>query len=114
MIFDHEVANIDDRRSRIRNVPQWETARHRGEQFAGVGMLRLTQEILGCALLDDLALAHNDDAVGVTGDHRQVVADHQHGSATRPRQLDHQFQHVALNHGIERRGRLVGDRAAPA
>ena len=69
-VFDDEVAHLDDRRSRVRNVPRREAARHRGEQLARIGMLRLAQEILGCALLDDLALAHHDDAVGVARDHR--------------------------------------------
>ena len=66
------------------------------------------------SLFDDHALFHHDDAVGVAGHHRQVVADQQNGRAFRLGQLHHQFHDVALDHRVERGRRLVGDQQAPA
>ena len=38
-------------------------------------MLRLGNELLGGAALDDLAGVHDDDVVGELGDHAEVVCD---------------------------------------
>ena len=72
-------------------------------------MLRALEDAGGGAGFQHLAVLHHHHAFGVARHHRQVVADHQHGRVVLARQVDHQFQHVALHHRVERGGGLVGD-----
>ncbi|MDT4868687.1 hypothetical protein FQZ97_1036680 [compost metagenome] len=72
-------------------------------------MLWCLQDLVGQPLLDDNALFHDDETVRVAGDHRQVMADQKHRRAFGLGEVDHQLHDVALDDGVERRGRLVGD-----
>ena len=57
-------------------------------------------------LLDDLALVHEDHAIGHVAGEADLVGDDQHGAAL-VGQLPHHAQHLADQLDVERRGRLV-------
>ena len=62
-----------DRRQPLRAVAV--DARDRAEQPPRVGVLRVVEELVERALLDDAAGVHDDDAVGDVGDDAEVVGD---------------------------------------
>ena len=76
------------------------------QEQPGALRARIAEELLRRRLLDDLALVHEDDAVGDRAGKAHLVRDDQHGHA-RARQLHHHVQHLLDHLGIERRGRLV-------
>ena len=61
------------------------------------------------ALLDDLAVVHDGDAVAHQVDDREVVADEQAREALLALQLLEQLEHGRLHRDVERARRLVGD-----
>ena len=54
---------------------------HGRDEALRVRLLRGTEDLTGRTLLDDLAVAHHDDAVGERVDDGQVVADEQAGES---------------------------------
>ena len=72
-------------------------------------MLRGVKNVVHCALLNDLAVTHDDHAVAHAGDYAHVVGDQHDAGAGLPLQLVHQLQHLRLHGHVKRRGRLVGD-----
>ena len=66
----------------------------------------LVKNVLGRALLDDLAPVHEDDAIGDRAGKSHLVRDAQHGHAGAG-QLDHDVEHLLDHLGIERGRRLV-------
>ena len=50
------------------------TLRHRGEQHAGIGVVRRLEHVGDAAGLDDLAVLHDADPVGVAAHDLQIVA----------------------------------------
>jgi hypothetical protein len=81
---------------------------HRGDERAGVRMLRRAEHLIGGALLDDLPRAHHQDVVGELCDDGEIVADQQDRGAARLHLLE-LVEHLRLHGDVERRGRLVGD-----
>ena len=77
--------------------------------MARVGVLRPLEHVGRAALLDDLALAHDVDAVGHRAHDAEVVRDQQHGHAELALQVLQQLEDLRLDGDVERRGRLVGD-----
>ena len=80
---------------------------HRRHELLGVLVLRLVEDLVGVALLHDLAAVEHDDAVGHLGDDREIVGDVECGGA---RLLDHVLergQHLDLGGDVDRGGRLV-------
>ena len=61
------------------------------------------------ALLDDLALLHDADAVGELAHDAEIVGDEQHRHAEPLLRFLQQFQDLRLHRDVERGGRLVGD-----
>ena len=72
-------------------------------------MARPQEDVVGGALLDDARRIHHVDAVGVAGDHAEIVRDHDQRDVEPARQILHQFQDLRLDGDIERGRRLVGD-----
>ena len=72
-------------------------------------MLRAREDLGDRALLDDLALRHDADAVGDLAHDAEVVGDEQHRHAEPRLHLGEQLQDLRLHGDVERRGRLVGD-----
>ena len=71
---------VQQRRRRARDRRQASRAiavdpRDRAEQAPRVGVLRVVEELVERALLDDPAGVHDDDAVGDVGDDAEVVGD---------------------------------------
>ncbi len=71
-------------------------------------MLRLGEDILGGAFLDDLAALHDVDALGHLAHDAEVVGDEQHGHAHLALQLLQQLEDLRLDGDVEGRRRLVG------
>ena len=80
-----------------------------GKQRAGVVLLRVGEDALDRALLDDVAAIHDDDAVGHLRDDGHVVRDEEHRHAVLALETVDQREDLGLDRDIERRGRLVGD-----
>ena len=55
--------------------------RRSAKQHLGVGVLRMLEDLLGLALLNDLAAIHDDNVVGDVADRLDVMADKYHGQA---------------------------------
>jgi hypothetical protein len=72
-------------------------------------VLRGPQHLVRCALLDDAAFVHDQDAVGPVGGHPEVVGDHQDAGAQVTRHRLQVVEHLALDGHVERACRLVGD-----
>ena len=72
-------------------------------------MTRMVEHCFGRPLLGDAGGIHDDDAVGVTGDHAEIVSDDDQRDVELARQILHQFENLRLNGDVERRGRLVRD-----
>ena len=83
--------------------------RLRGEEMAGVVMLRVGEDFLGRAGLDDLAAVHDADPVGDLAHDAEVVGNEQHGHAALLLLHLQQFEDLRLHGDVERRRRLVGD-----
>ena len=79
------------------------------EQRQRVGVSGLAQHRLDRPALHDHARIHDDDAVAMSGDHREIVADEQDRHLRfRPQSVD-EGENARLHRDVERRGRLVGD-----
>ena len=72
-------------------------------------MLRLGEDVLGGAFLDDLAGLHDVDALGHLAHDAEVVGDEQHGHAHLALQLLQELEDLRLDGDVEGRRRLVGD-----
>ena len=81
--------------------------RDRRQQFLCIGVLRITQDLFGRALLDDPSRPHHDDAITEQAHHIQVVGDEQIAHAHRRLQILQQVQDDRLHGNIKRSRRLV-------
>ena len=79
------------------------------QQLARIGVLGRLEDVGGQALLDDLALVHDVDAVGHLAHDAEVVRDPQHGHVHLVLQALQQLEDLRLDGDVERGGRLVGD-----
>ncbi len=107
-VVHHQVPDFNNGRF-LRQLAGRQAARHGVQQLARVGVPRAFQDARGCAGFQHFAVLHDNHAFGVARHHRQVVADHQHRRVVFAGQVHHQFQHVALHHGVQRGGGLVGN-----
>jgi hypothetical protein len=74
-----------------------------------VRLLRVREQRIHVALLDDLAAAHHDHAVADVGDDAEVVRDDEQRHAVLLLQARTPAEHLGLHGHVERRGGLVGD-----
>ena len=70
-------------------------------------MLRVTEDRLARADLDDLAEIHHGDTMADAFDDGHVVRDEEIGELHLRLQLEHQVDHLRLDRNVERRDRLV-------
>ena len=69
----------------------------------------MAQHFLDGALLDHLAVAQHDDAIGDVGDDAEIMGDQQHAHAAVAPEIVDQAQDLALGGDVERGRRLVRD-----
>ena len=67
------------------------------------------EELFTGGLLDQFAVGHNPDAVGVLGHDAHVVRNKEHGRAELGLQVAHEFEDLGLDRDIQGGGRLVRD-----
>ena len=79
------------------------------QQVARIGMRRRLEHVLDRAVLHDLALLHDADAVSDLAHDTEVMGNEQHGHAHPGLNLLQQFEDLRLHRDVERRRRLVGD-----
>ena len=72
-------------------------------------MLRPLEDVVDRTGLDDLAVLHDDDAVGDLGHHAEVMRDEQHARTAPLLQLADQDEDLLLRGDVERRRRFVGN-----
>jgi hypothetical protein len=77
------------------------------QQFAGIGMARIGENLSRRALLDDLTCLHHADPVGNTAHHRQIMGNEQKRQILARLQPGQKIQYLRLNGHIQRRGRLI-------
>ncbi len=75
-------------------------------------MLRIGEDVVGRAVLDDPSGVHDGQALAGGGEHRQVVGDEQQCQSAVALQFGEQVEHLSLHHHVERGGGLVGDQQA--
>ena len=80
---------------------------HRRHELLRVLVLRRVEDLVGVALLHDLAAVEHDDAVRHLRDHRQIVGDVECGGARLPDHVLERGQHFDLGGDVDRRGRFV-------
>ena len=83
---------------------QSRTGRH---QLAGNGSLRPLEQPISWALLHDLPLIQNDDAVTEAAGHSQIVRHKQDAQSQLRLQLAQQTQHLGLHLSIEHAHRFI-------
>ncbi len=88
--------------------------RHGGDQRAGIGVLRVPEQLRRRTPLDDAALVEHHDLVAQMAHHREVVADEHVGDTEFLLQILHQVQHLGLHGDVECAHGLVGDDQARA
>ena len=81
----------------------------RGQETAGVRVLRVGEEGLGGALFDDAAVLHDGYAVGNLGDDGQVVRDEEHGQVMDAAYLFEEIEDLSLDRDVESGGGFVRD-----
>src|SRR5258706_3394616 len=82
---------------------------NRAHKSCGVGMLRVVDDFLHRADLDDPPRVHDRDAIGGLRDHAHVMRDQHHRCAVVAAQALEQRDDLRLDRDVERGGRLVGD-----
>ena len=83
--------------------------RNRVDQLAGVGLTWVAQHLLDGAVLDHLAVAQHDDAIGDIGHDAEIMGDEQYAHAALAPEVVDQAEDLALGRDIERGRRLVRD-----
>ena len=79
----------------------------RGQQAAGIRVLRVCEQFPRGAKLHDMTAVHHRDAVADLRGHAQVVRHKHHGHAVFVLQLPQQLQDLSLDGHIQRRGRFI-------
>lgn len=72
-------------------------------------MLRVLEDVLRCAALDDLASTHHVHVVRDHPDDREIVADEYVTERPTALQINEKFENLFLHQHIQRRDRLVQD-----
>ncbi len=72
-------------------------------------MLRVAEDLLSGAQLDEFPGAHDGDPCGDLRHHRKAVRDQQVGQAKLLLQFLQQYQHLCTNGNIQRGNRLIGN-----
>ncbi|MCY1549360.1 hypothetical protein D9M68_855230 [compost metagenome] len=80
---------------------------HRRQQAAGIGMLGFFEDLLGAAVLLDLAVTQDDDAVSHLRHDREVVGYVDRRRIAFAHHLFERAQHFDLRRHIQRRRRLI-------
>ena len=83
--------------------------RHRGQQRAGVWMLRRGEDALRGAAFHDFTVVQHHHLARDIRDHAQVMRNHQNRHAELGLQFGDEFEDLRLNGDIQRGGRLVGN-----
>jgi hypothetical protein len=71
-------------------------------------MLRPGEHVRDRALLDDMAVFHDGNAVGEAAHQIEVVRDEDHGHTVAPLQFTKQVQNLHAQRHVQRSGRLIG------
>ena len=77
--------------------------------MAGVVVVGRGEQIGGRAVLDHLAIGHDDHPVGHFTDHAEIMGDQHQGHAQTVLHIFQQIQDLRLDSHVEGGGRLVGD-----
>ena len=67
------------------------------------------ENVVDGTLLHRAARVHHHHPVGEVGHHTDIVGDQDHRAGQPPLHVRQDFEHLGLNRGVERGGRLVGD-----
>ena len=106
-----EIVGLHDLR-RIRPGCQRLALGFAAQEVAGVVMLRVREQALRLAGLDDMAMLHDANPVGHLADDTEVMGDEQHGHAHLLLQPLEQLQDLRLHGHVQGRGRFIGDEQA--
>ena len=83
--------------------------RHRSEQPARIGMVRLGEDLGDAADLDDPPRIHHRHPVAGPGDDAEIMGDEDDAHGELVAQVEDQLEDLVLDRHVERRGRLVGE-----
>ena len=81
----------------------------RREKTGGIGTLRRIEQAEHIGRFDEFAAMHDVDLVAQLGDHSEVMGDDEHGQIALAVEPAQHLDHLVLDRGVERGGRLIGD-----
>ena len=99
----------DDLDERHHDRPPGRRPGNRGEQRAGIGVLRPVEDVAHRRLFDDFARIHHGHPIGGLRDHAEIVGDEEHRQVIGRAHLPEEVENLRLNRDVERRRRLVCD-----
>ena len=105
--FDGQVRHVSFERQQ--GLPGGLQPRLAGQQGAGVGILRVLEDLAGGAGLEELSGVHHGDPVAVLASDVEVVRDEQDARVQFVDEIDQLTEDRCLHGHVEGRGRLVGD-----
>jgi hypothetical protein len=82
---------------------------HRSQQAFCIGMIWRLADGIGIALLDNLTMVHDDDAITHVSHHRQIVGDEQQSKFQLFLEVFEQVQNLRLHTHIKRANGLIAD-----
>ena len=116
-VLHDQFIDLEGRRGVLGDIGRYGTelampcpqVRNRVQEFFGVGMLRVEEDLLRRTAFDDVALEHHGDPVGHVRHDAHVVGDEQDSGVQFLLQRPQQIENVGLHGHVEGRGGLVGD-----
>jgi hypothetical protein len=88
-------------------ISTWIGLWHRGQESAGVFVLRVVDDSVSFADLDDLSIEHDGDPVADMVDHRHVMADEEVAQSEFILEIVQEIQDLRLDGYVQGRSRLV-------
>ena len=79
------------------------------DEFDGVFVLRVGEDLFDAAFFDDLSVAHDADVFGVVFGEAEVVGDEDDRHAHLPLQVVQEVEDFGLDGDVQRGGRFIGD-----
>ena len=116
-VLHDQFIDLEGRRGVLGDIGRYRTelampcpqVRNRVQEFFGVGVLRVEEDLLCRTAFDDVALEHHCDSIGHVRHDTHVVGDEQDSGVQFFLQRSQQIEDVGLHGHVEGSGGLVGD-----
>ena len=79
------------------------------QKLAGIGVLRLLENLLGATYFDNLPVLHDDNTISPVHGYPQIVGNQKHGGALLTNSLLQVVENLALHTDIQSAGGFISD-----